>query len=255
MTDTILIHQNQTCLEITMNRPNRKNALTGEMYTQLTEQIKQAEQDPKITSVLITGSEKDFTAGNDIKDFASGTGLGPDAPVLQFLRSIMKMDKILIAAVCGPAIGIGTTMLLHTDFVYAGDNAYFLTPFSQLGLVPEAASSLLLAQRIGQQRANKMLLASEKILAQEAKDCGLVLEVLPPSEVLTAAKDCAKRLGKLPPKALLKSKKLIKSHQQKTVLEVMEKEAEIFGASLFEEEAQEAFAAFLEKRKPVFKRD
>ena len=176
----ILIHLEDGVQTLTLNRAARKNALTGAMYTQMSEALEQAATDPAVRVLVLQGDTAVFCAGNDLNDFLNNPPVGADSPVLRFLRAIASFPKPLLAAVCGPAVGIGTTMLLHCDLVYAGDNAAFSMPFVNLGLCAEGASSLVLAQLMGHQRAAEALLLGEPFYAEAALEAGLINKVLPP---------------------------------------------------------------------------
>ncbi|WP_300380422.1 enoyl-CoA hydratase-related protein [Henriciella sp.] len=240
-------------LTLTINRPERKNALTQEMYGLMADAIEGANDDRSIRAIVITGEGDLFTAGNDLGDFASDderkTG---KPPVTRFLEAIMNAETPLIAAVNGPAIGVGLTMLLHCDIAYAADTADFRAPFTQLGLVPEAASSLLLPQTVGNSMANEILLAGRIVTAPEALACGLVSRVLAKAGLLSAAQETAARIAASAPAAIMKSKQLIRGNRE-AVAARMAAEGKVFAEQLKSPEFAEAAAAFAEKRKPVFK--
>ena len=248
----ILVHTEDGVATITLSRVARKNALTGAMYTALHQALTQADADPAVRVLLIQGHETVFSAGNDIGDFLAAPPETPDAPVFALLRALATLRKPLLAAVCGPAVGIGTTLLLHCDLVYAGDNAAFAVPFVNLGLCPEAASSLLLPQMLGHHRAAEALLMGEPFYAEAALEVGLVNRVLPPTEVNAYAQTQARKLAAKPLASLIETKRLMKQGQQARVLQQMDAEAAAFGPLLKAPAAQEAFAAFVEKRKPDF---
>ncbi len=177
-------------LTLEFNRPERKNAITGAMYTTLATALRNAEQDPSVRAILITGKPEIFTAGNDLDDFLNNVGVGAmteDRPVFQFMQALEGCSKPVIAAVSGLAVGIGTTLLMHCDLVYAADSAKFSMPFTQLGLCPEFASSLLVGQAAGHARAAEKLLLGEAFPAQEAFEMGIVTKVLPAAELLAFA--------------------------------------------------------------------
>jgi enoyl-CoA hydratase/carnithine racemase len=174
------------------------------------------------------------------------------APVLRFLRNLATFPKPLVAAVCGPAVGIGTTMLFHCDLVYAGDNAAFSMPFVNLGLCPEAASSLLVPQLMGYHRAAEALLLGEPFMAEAAMEVGLVNRIVPPTEANGMAQAQARKLAAKPLSSLVETKRLMKKGQQSLVLAQMAEEGQSFGRMLGEPAAKEAFTAFMEKRKPDF---
>lgn len=237
---------------LTINRPDKKNSLTLAMYAALSDHLEQAQADAGVRVVVLQGHPQIFSAGNDIADFLSLSGAVQDSPITRFLRTIAGFPKPLVAAVSGAAVGVGTTMLLHCDLVYASDTALFSLPFVDLGLCPEAASSLLLPQRIGHQRASAALLLGEPLTAQAALDAGLVNAVLPADQVATVAQAQARKLAAKPLGAVLESKRLIKAGQQQAVLAQMGEEEAVFGRLLRGPAAREAFTAFLEKRRPDF---
>jgi enoyl-CoA hydratase/carnithine racemase len=251
----ILLAAEGGVLSLTLDRPQRKNALTAAMYTRLAEALSSAAQDAAVRVVLIQGHEAIFSAGNDMGGFTdSPSPAGEDSPVLRFLRAIADFPKPLVAAVCGPAVGIGTTLLFHCDLVYAGDNAMFLLPFVDLGLCPEAASSLLAPQLLGYHRAAEALLLGEPFAAQVALGRGLVNRVLPAREVSAYAHEQARKLAAKPLTSLVETKRLMKLPQQQAVLAQMRAESVAFARMLREPAAREALAAFSEKRKPDFSR-
>lgn len=248
----ILIHTDGGVSTITFNRLDKKNALTEAMYSALAEAMQQAASDEAVRVLVIQGDASVFTAGNDIKDFLEHPPTSTDAPVFRFLRQLVSFPKPLIAAVAGPAVGVGTTMLFHCDLVYAGDNAAFAMPFVNLGLCPEAGSSLLAPQLVGHQRAAELLLLGEPFLAETARDLGLVNRITAPTEVNELAGAQARRLASKPMSSLLETKRLLKQGQQAALLERVAEEAAVFARMLGEPAAREAFTAFMEKRPPQF---
>ena len=248
----ILIHTDAGVSTITFNRLDKKNALTEAMYSALAEAMQQAASDDDVRVLVIQGDASVFTAGNDIKDFLEHPPTSTDAPVFRFLRQLVSFPKPLIAAVAGPAVGVGTTMLFHCDLVYAGDNAAFAMPFVNLGLCPEAGSSLLAPQLVGHQRAAELLLLGEPFLAETARDIGLVNRITAPTEVNALALAQAQRLASKPMSSLLETKRLLKQGQQAALLERLAEEATVFARMLGEPAAREAFTAFMEKRAPQF---
>jgi len=251
-TDDILVHAEAGVTTLTLNRVARKNALTAAMYTTLADALEQAQAEAATRVVVLQGHETVFSAGNDIDDFLHRPPTTQEAPGLRFLRVIAAFPKPLLAAVCGPAVGIGTTMLLHCDLVYAGDNAAFSLPFVNLGLCPEAASSLLLPQMLGAHRAAEALLLGEPFMAEAALEVGLVNRVLPPTEASVYAQAQARKLAAKPLSSLLETKRLMKKGQQQLVLQQMQDENASFARMLQEPAAKEAFTAFMEKRRPDF---
>ena len=252
---TIQTNKQNGILTIEFNRLERKNAITGAMYQTMADALLDAEQDPQVRAVLITGKPEIFTAGNDLDDFLNNAGDGamtPERPVFQFMTALEAATKPVVAAVAGAAVGIGTTLLMHCDLVYAADNAKFSMPFTQLGLCPEFASSLLIAQSAGYTRAAEKLLLGEPFAAAEALEMGIVARVLPAAELLSFAQGQAAKLAKLPPASIRTTKALMKRSRSALVNDTIAAENERFGAMLQGAEAKEAFTAFFEKRKPDF---
>jgi enoyl-CoA hydratase/carnithine racemase len=239
---------------IAFARPDKKNAITADMYARMADGLAAAAADPAVRVVLLAGSAECFTAGNDLQDFLANPPAGEDAPVFRFLRTLASLPKPIVAAPCGVAVGVGTTMLLHCDLVYAGDNARFSVPFAQLGLCPEAASSLLLPAIAGWQRAAEKLLLGEAFGADEARDMGVVNRVLPAAEAIPFARAQAAKLAALPPASLRETKRLMKAGFGDAIARRMADEGEVFGRMLRAPEAREAFTAFFEKRRPDFSR-
>lgn len=238
---------------IQFNRPTKRNAFTAAMYQAMTDALNEAERDASVRAILFTGNLDAFTAGNDLEDFVKAPPTSPDAPVFRFMQAVTDARKPLVAAVAGNAVGIGTTLLLHCELVYAADNAKFALPFSKLGLCPEFASSFLLPQLAGYQRAAEALLLGEAFGAEEAYDMGLVNRVLPKDELLAFAQGQAAKLAALPAASVRATKRLMKAQQQAVVAAQMAEEIRDFSAMLPAPAAREAVAAFLEKRKPDFR--
>ena len=251
MTD-ILQHIDQGVMTLTFNRLDKKNSITAAMYASLAQAVELAQTNDQVRVVLIQGHETIFSAGNDIADFLNQPPSGHDAPVFRFLRAIAGFSKPLLAAVAGPAVGIGTTLLFHCDLVYAGDNAAFSMPFVNLGLCPEAASSILVPQMMGYHRAAEALLMGEPFMAEAAQEVGLVNRVVPPTEVNSYAQAQARKLAAKPMSSLVETKRLMKMGQSAQILAQIETEAASFGRMLQEPAAREAFGAFMEKRRPDF---
>jgi enoyl-CoA hydratase/carnithine racemase len=252
MTD-ILVHAEAGITTITLNRVERKNSITAAMYGAMADALAATAGDAGTRVVVLQGHETVFSAGNDIGDFLNQPpASGEEAPVFRFLRGIATFPKPLLAAVCGPAVGVGTTLLLHCDLVYAGDNAAFSLPFVNLGLCPEAASSLLLPQMLGYHRAAEALLLGEPFMAEAALEVGLVNRVLPPTEANGYAQAQARKLAAKPLSALVETKRLMKKGQQDAVGKQMMEEGASFARMLREPAAREAFTAFMQKRKPDF---
>jgi enoyl-CoA hydratase/carnithine racemase len=248
----LLTHVADGIQTITFNRPARKNAITAAMYQSLANALHAGEDDPAVRVVVIAGQPEIFTAGNDLEDFMRSPPHGDDSPVFRFLEIISTLGKPVIAVVRGAAVGVGTTLLLHCDLVYAGRSAKFSMPFVQLGLCPEAASSLLLPRLIGYRHAAAKLLLGEPFDADEALAMGFVNQVLDDDAVLAHAHAQAAKLAALPMTSLRTTKWLMKNDDAKDVAERMQKEGAAFREMLTAPEAREAFAAFFEKRKPDF---
>ncbi|NOV23188.1 enoyl-CoA hydratase [Cupriavidus necator] len=255
---SIRIRIDQGILTLQFDRLDKKNAITAAMYQALADALRSAEANPDVRAILLQGQPEIFTAGNDLEDFmqrppTAGEGAEP-APVFQFLYQISHASKPIVAAVSGAAVGVGTTMLLHCDLVYASDTAKLSLPFVQLGLCPEAASSLLLPRLVGYQRAAEKLLLGEAFSAQEALEIGLVTRVLPVAELHDFALAQARKLAALPASSLRETKRLMKSGALAEVEKQMADEGAVFRRMLVAPEAKEAFSAFFEKRKPDFSR-
>lgn len=248
----ILIHSADGVTTITLNRVPKKNAFTQDMYSACADALEAAKNDAATRVVVFQGDATVFSAGNDIGDFLNNPPTSTGAPVFRFLRGIAAFPKPVIAAVCGPAVGIGTTMLFHCDLVYAGDNAAFSMPFVNLGVCPEAASSLLVPQMMGYHRAAEALLMGDPFMAEAALEVGLVNRIVPPTEANGVAQTQAKKLAAKPLSSLLETKRLMKSGHMAQVLARIDEEAVSFGRMLNEPASREAFGAFMEKRRPDF---
>lgn len=236
-----------------LNRPDKRNALTSPMYVALTEALAAGDADADVAAHVLAGHPGAFCAGNDIAEFkayADSGALGP--AVLGFLRALVTTRKPLIAAVDGLAIGVGTTLLLHCDMVYATARSVFRTPFMDLGLLPEAGSSLLMPRRMGHVRAFEMICLGETFTAERALAAGLVNALVPAGELEASALATVKRLAAKPPEALAAARRLMRAASEAEVLARMDEEAQMFTERLRSAEAREAFAAFLEKRPPDF---
>ena len=248
----ILAHLDAGVLSLTINRLDRKNSITAAMYAAMADALAAAESDAAVRVVVIQGHETIFSAGNDIGDFLDKPPSTQDSPVFRFLRGISTFPKPVIAAVCGPAVGIGTTLLLHCDLIYAGDNAAFSMPFVNLGLCPEAASSFLVPQLMGYPRAAEALLLGEPFTAETALEIGLINRIVPPAEVSALAQQQARKLAAKPLSSVIETKRLMKKGTTSLVAERMAEEGNSFGRMLGEPAAREAFTAFMQKRKPDF---
>ena len=248
----ILSHVEAGVMTLTFNRVEKKNSITSAMYGAMADGLVQAQADAAIRVVVFQGHETVFSAGNDIGDFLNQPPATADSPVYRFMHGISTFTKPVIAAVCGPAVGIGTTLLFHCDLVYAGDNAAFSMPFVNLGLCPELASSLLAPQLLGYHRAAEALLLGEPFFAEAALEVGLVNRVVPPTEANGVAQAIARKLAAKPLTALIETKRLMKKGQTAQVADQMAEEGVSFGRMLREPAAKEAFTAFMQKRRPDF---
>lgn len=251
----ILRHLEDGVLTLTLNRPDRKNAFTQAMYRQFTQELRSAAAAAEVRVVVIQGQLTFFSAGNDIEDFLASIEQPDDGepkPVFTLLRELAQFPKPVLAAVCGPAVGIGTTMLLHCDLVYAGDNAVFALPFVNLGLCPEAGSSLLLPQLMGARRAAEALLMGEPFYAEAALEVGFINKILPPTEVHDVVRAQALKLAAKPIQSVLETKRMLRAADLPATLDRIDEEALVLDRLLRQPAAKEAFTAFLEKRKPDF---
>lgn len=254
MSEHILTAVQDGIMTIQMNHPEKKNALTFAMYEGLTAAIRRAEADDDVRVMLLTGVADCFSSGNDIADFLKNPASGESSSAVRFLRTISTAAKPIVAAVNGPAIGIGMTMLLHCDLVYAGEKALFQMPFINLGLVPEGGSSFLIPLMMGHARGAELLMLGVPVDAAKALSLGIVTAVHPVEDFLAAARKAASRLASLPPAAMRKTKALLKRASATQVQETITAELVDFFHQLQSPEAKEALQAFLEKRKPDFSR-
>lgn len=249
VSEHIAIERDDGVLVIRIERPEKKNALTAGMYGVMAEAMESAGADPETRVILFTGSGGTFTAGNDLGDFLENPPRSEESPVNRFIGQLVRTDLPLVAAVDGIAVGIGTTMLLHCDHVFASDTARFSLPFINLALVPEAGSSMLLAQACGYRKAAQLLMLGEPFDAVEAKACGIVSRLCPAEDLLETALWTARKLAAKPQAALRATKHLMRRPAE-PLAERVRAESERFVRCLESEAAQEAFAAFLEKRQP-----
>jgi len=255
----ILCSKSGGILTLEFNRLERKNAITGAMYQTLADALLAADSDDSVRAIVLCGKREIFTAGNDLDDFMKTArpkdgSVDEQRPVFQFMRALSGCSKPIVAAVSGAAIGIGTTMLMHCDLVYAADNASFSMPFAQLGLCPEFASSYLLTQLAGYPRAAEKLMLGEAFPAQEALEMGLVSKVLPLYELIPYAQAQAAKLVALPAASIRATKRLMKQSRIEPVKAAIAAENQLFSNMLGGAEAKEAFTAFFEKRKPDFRK-
>jgi enoyl-CoA hydratase/carnithine racemase len=248
----ILVHTEAGIVTISFNRLERKNSVTAAMYASMADALEQAAADAAVRVVVFQGHETVFCAGNDIGDFLKQQPAMSESPVFRFMRGIAAFPKPVLAAVCGPAVGIGTTMLFHCDLVYAGDNAAFSMPFVNLGICPELGSTLLVPQMFGYHRAAEAFLLGEPFMAEAALEVGLVNRVLPPTEVNGYAQAQARKHVAKPMTSLIETKRLMKKSNDAIVAERILEEGVSFTRMLREPAAREAFTAFMEKRRPDF---
>jgi len=234
-------------IQITMNRPERRNALDRASYQGLIDAIRSAEAAPEIRAMVLTGAAGCFTSGNDIKDFAAATDTGARIAI-DFLGAISTATKPIVAAVEGFAVGIGTTMLLHCDLAYAGKGASFRLPFVTLGLCPEGGSSYLLPLIAGTKHAAELLMLGEAFGPETAREAGLVNAVMPEGGALAYAIEKARALAALPPESVALTKSLLKRGNAAQIAETIQTEGRLFGERLLSDEAKAAFMAFLTKR-------
>ncbi|MFB2865159.1 enoyl-CoA hydratase-related protein [Aeromonas sp. MdU4] len=248
MAPILVAEQQDGLLTLTLNRPDKRNALNTALYQQLVSALQQAASDEEVHALLLQGQRDCFTAGNDLADFVGKSSLEADDPILQFLHTLADFPKPVIAAVGGPAVGIGTTILLHCDLVYLADNARLQLPFVELGLVPEFASSLLLPRMVGHLKAAELLLLAEAIDAEEALRLGLANKVVAADTLLAFAREQGLKLASKAPKAVQKSKALMKQELKQAVHFVIDLEARAFAQALQGEEAQQRIAHRLKRR-------
>jgi enoyl-CoA hydratase/carnithine racemase len=252
--DDIVTEHSGSILRVQFNRPTKRNAMTSAMYLALAGIFNEAANDENTRVVLWHGAGDSFCAGNDIEDFLKNPPGPGESPQASLMKAFLNFDKPLVVAVQGAAIGGGTTMLLHCDFVYAGESAKFQMPFINLAVVPEFGSSSIVPARIGHLRAAELILLGSPFDARRAAELGLISQVVPDQELLPVATAAAKKLAAKPAGALQASKRLMKQPFREQIKAAMKAENEEFSAQVRSEDAKEAFTAFLEKRKPDFTR-
>jgi enoyl-CoA hydratase/carnithine racemase len=242
-------------MTIEIARPEKKNAITLAMYEAMTAALREASANDAVVAVLITGQRDLFTAGNDLEDFLQRPPTDEaSSPIAHFLYTLLGFEKPIVAAVAGAAVGIGVTMLLHCDLVYVSADARLSMPFVSLGIVPEFGSSLLVPRLMGRAKAAEKLLLCEPFTGCEAVELGIATAALPAAEVLAHAQLVAERFNHLPAGAVRDAKRLMRADIEEDVVRAMHAEAAAFLERLRSPEAREAFAAFLQKRKPIFPR-
>lgn len=248
MTNAIQVERERGLLTLRLNRPDKKNALTHAMYSHLAEALKQADSDPEINAVLITGSSECFTAGNDIADFIQQPPSNLDSPVFHFMLNLLDCRKPVIAAVAGAAVGIGTTLLLHCDLVYVSRDARLRMPFVNLGLCPEFGSSLILPRLLGHAKAAELLLLGEGFTGEQAAAWGIATEALGSGEAaLAKAREMALKFESLPTEAVRISKQLMKAPDRVLIRTVIEEEGALFTQRLRSPEAMAALSGFIHR--------
>jgi enoyl-CoA hydratase/carnithine racemase len=241
-------------LRICIDRPEKKNALTRDMYTAMAEAVEQAEANPEVRVMLLHGNGDSFTAGNDLQDFMANPWKGQDVPpAVRFMLTVARAKKPVMVAIQGSTVGIGVTILLHCDLVYAADNAKLMMPFVNLGIIPEAGSTLMVPALMGHQRAAELFLLGTPITAQRAYELGLVNAVVPPEKLMETAMGTAQALAEKPAAAIRATKELMKKPAAAEVERVIQEELKELAERLASPECREALMAFLQKRKPDFK--
>ena len=255
MSEHLLIERDGGLLTLRMHRPDKKNALTRAMYAGMAETLDQAERDPSVRAVLLTGGEDCFTSGNDVADFIQAPPSGLNSEVFHFMRALFDFSKPVVAAVAGPAVGIGTTLLLHCDLVYVARGAQLKMPFVNLGLCPEYGSSLILPRLLGHARAAELLLLGQAFTGEQAAAWGIANQALDDgAATLSKAREMALRFLQLAPSAVVDSKRLMRAPGREELRRVIEEEGALFGQRLRSPEAIEALTAFMQRRPADFTR-
>jgi enoyl-CoA hydratase/carnithine racemase len=249
MSEPVLVTLAGGICEVRFNRPEKRNAITFQMYQQLTRAFTDAQADDAVRALLLSGEGASFSAGNDLQDFLTGPAFSAAHPAMEFLRTLATFGKPLLAAVHGTTVGIGVTMLLHCDLIVASRNTQLSMPFVGLGLVPEAGSSLLLPRLVGYQRAAELLLLGQPFNADTAYRLGLINSVVEEAALLDEARSLARALAQQPPEALAATRRLLRGDSGE-VLARIEEEARIFGAQLQSEEFRARVRAFLARARP-----
>lgn len=251
MSDDVIITRDGHILDIRFNRPDKKNALTLKMYSAMTEALAAAEKDLDVRVVLFHGAGGNYTSGNDVNDFLSKPPIDESAPALQFISAIARATVPIVAAIEGVSVGVGTTMLLHCDYVLVTEDARLQFPFINLALLPEAGSTRLLPRLLGYTRAAELTLLAEEFSGARAVELGIASKTVKSGNIHEEAKTIADKFATKPPKAVRMAKRMLKGEQARMDAIIAE-EARIFGQQLTSPEAREAFSAFIEKRNPDF---
>ncbi|MFB6226946.1 MAG: enoyl-CoA hydratase-related protein [bacterium] len=252
--DLIQADRDEHILTITLNRPDKKNALKISMYQRLLELMDDASEDDGIRVVVIKGAGGNLTSGNDLADFQEVIEEENEEALAayHFVKELALFDKLLVTQVEGYAVGVGATMLLHSDYVTAEEGSQIRFPFVDLGVVPEAGSSLLLPMMCGYQKAAEIIFTADTISPEKAYEVGFVNEVVPPGQLEQSTVEISERLAKKPPGSVQESKSLLKENYREDLIETIDREMELFHERLFSEEAMEAISAFIEDREPDF---
>lgn len=251
-TDHIVTELRDRIFTIRLNRADKKNAISGAMYAAMTEALNTAAADPDARVVLFTGTDGCFCSGNDLGDFLNSPADAGGGVIAKFMQAVVDMPKPMVAAVSGPAVGIGTTLLLHCDLIYAGEKTRFQLPFVNIGICPEFGSSVMMPVIMGHPRAAELILLGEPFTAAKAREYGIINDVLPDADVLAHARAQALKLAAQPPNAIRTTKSLLKRWTREQLKEVIGVEINHFAPMLQQPEAREALGAFMEKRKPDF---
>lgn len=252
MSSILIVEKKNRVMRLTINRPELKNALNRALYAALADALTESQSDPQVRAVLLTAAGDTFTAGNDLDDFINPIEETGTPSVIRFLKAISECETPIIVAVNGPAIGVGLTMLLHCDMVYASKSARFRAPFTHVGLVPEAASSLLLPLAVGNAWANDLMIAGRTLTADEALSAGLISRVFEDDALVSESLKVAEQVASLAPDSVKQSKRLIRGVNKEQIKAQMKREGVIFAEQLASAEFKESVAAFFEKRAPNF---
>lgn len=253
MSECVIVEREAGLMTLRLHRPDKKNALTRAMYSAMGDALLSADADPSVRAVLITGGAECFTSGNDVADFLQAPPSGLDSPVFTFMRALFELKKPIVAAVAGPAVGIGTTLLLHCDLVYVSCTAKLKMPFVSLGLCPEFGSSLILPRLLGHAKAAELLLLGESFTGTQAAAWGIANAALEDgAATLVKAREMALRFSQLPPSAVEVSKRLMQAPGREALRQVIIDEGELFTQRLRTPEAIEALSAFIQRRPADF---